>query len=105
MSRLADTGAQFSQRLSDVGPWFSQTRWGKTHFAQALKFRIEEARRMGVLLFSIVPRTIGLFLLGARVWRWNLLHGDRGVLAAIAIVGIALGAYATRIRASWAFIG
>jgi uncharacterized protein len=71
---------------------------------QALKFRIEEVRPMGVLLFSIVPRTLGLFLLGACVWRWNLLRGDRRVLAAIAIVGIALGAYGTIIAAGWASI-
>ena len=59
-------------------------------FVQALKFRIEEVRPMGILLFSIVPRTVGLFLLGACVWRWNLLRGDRRVLAAIAIVGLHL---------------
>ena len=59
---------------------------------------------MGVLLFSIVPRTLGLFLLGACVWRWNLLRGDRRVLAAIAIVGLALGIYATMIGAQWASI-
>ena len=57
---------------------------------------------MGVLLFSIVPRTLGLFLLGACVWRWNLLRGDRRVLAAIAIVGLAAGTYATMIGAAWA---
>jgi Predicted membrane protein len=59
---------------------------------------------MGVLLFSIVPRTIGLFLLGACVWRWNLLRGDRRVLTAIAIVGMVLGTFATMIRANWASI-
>ena len=73
-------------------------------FVQALKFRIAEVRPMGVLLVSIVPRTVGLFLLGACVWRWNLLRGDRRVLAAIAIVGITLGTYATMIRANWASI-
>lgn len=31
MTRLADAGAQSVQRLSEVGPWFSKTRWGKTH--------------------------------------------------------------------------
>ena len=59
---------------------------------------------MGLLLFSIVPRTLGLFLLGACVWRWNLLRGDRRVLAAIAIVGLALGIYATMIGADLASI-
>jgi uncharacterized protein len=73
-------------------------------FVQALKFRIEEVRPMGILLFSIVPRTVGLFLLGAGVWRWTLLRGDRRALSAIAIVGIALGTYATMIRANWASI-
>jgi uncharacterized protein len=73
-------------------------------FVQALKFRIEEVRPMGILLFSIVPRTVGLFLLGACVWRWNLLRGDRRALSAIAIAGIALGTYATMIRANWASI-
>ena len=73
-------------------------------FVQALKFRIDEVRPMGILLFSIVPRTVGLFLLGACVWRWNLLRGDRRTLSAIAIVGITLGTYATMIRANWASI-
>ena len=59
---------------------------------------------MGLLLLSIVPRTLGLFLLGACVWRWNLLRGDRRILAAIAIVGIASGAYATMIGTNWASI-
>ena len=71
-------------------------------FLDALKFRIEEVRPMGVLLFSIVPRTLALFLLGACVWRWNLLRGDRRVHAAIATVGLALGTYATGIGAGWA---
>jgi uncharacterized protein len=59
---------------------------------------------MCVLLFSIVPRTLGLFLLGACVWRWKLLRGDRRVLAGIAMMGIALGAYGTIIGADWASI-
>jgi len=71
-------------------------------FVHALVFRIEEVRPMGVLLFSIVPRTLALFLLGACVWRWNLLRGDRRVHAAIATVGLALGTYATGIGAGWA---
>ena len=44
MTRLADTGAQFSQRLSDVGPWFSKTRWGKTH-----------GRINGLIVLAILP--------------------------------------------------
>jgi uncharacterized protein len=78
--------------------------YGYGTFVQALTFRIEEVRPMGLLLLSIVPRTLGLFLLGACVWRWNLLRGDRRVLAAIAIAGITLGTYATMIRANWASI-
>ena len=78
--------------------------YGSGTFVQDLKFRLEEVRPMGVLLVSIVPRTIGLFLLGACVWRWNLLRGDRRVLAAIAIVGILTGTCATMIGANWASI-
>lgn len=59
---------------------------------------------MGVLILSIVPRTLALFLLGACVWRWNLLRGDRRILAAIAIAGIAIGTYATMIGTNWASI-
>jgi uncharacterized protein len=93
------TGADLRDHVEAAGQVY---RYGT--FVQALKFRVEEVRPMGVLLFSIVPRTIGLFLLGACVWRWNLLRGDRRVLAAIAIVGIVLGTCATMIRANWASI-
>jgi uncharacterized protein len=78
--------------------------YGSGTFAQALTFRIAEVRPMAALLLSIVPRTLGLFLLGACVWRWNLLRGDRRLLAAIAISGLALGVYATLIGAGWASI-
>jgi len=68
---------------------------------QVLSFRIQEVRPIGALLVSIVPRTLALFLLGACVWRWDLLRGDRRLLAAIAIVGIALGAYLTALTTNW----
>jgi uncharacterized protein len=93
------TGADLREHVEAAGHVY---RHGS--FVQVLKFRIEEVRPMGLLLVSIVPRTLGLFLLGACVWRWNLLRGERRVLAAIAIVGIALGTYATMIRADWASI-
>jgi hypothetical protein len=43
MTRIADVGQRFSQRLSDVGPWFSKTRFGKTN-----------GRINGVILISIL---------------------------------------------------
>ena len=93
------TGADLREHVEAAGLVY---RYGT--FGQALKFRLEEVRPMGVLLLSIVQRTLALFLLGACVWRWNLLRGDRRVLAEIAIVGLALGIYATMIGADWASI-
>jgi hypothetical protein len=47
MTRLADVGAQFSQRVADVGPWFSKTRWGKANG------RINGLIVLAILLFCL----------------------------------------------------
>ena len=91
------TGAELRDHIEDA-----RHIYGSGSFVQVLEFRIEEVRPMAVLLLSIVPRTLALFFLGACVWRWDLLRGDRRILAAIAVVGIAIGTYATMIGATWA---
>jgi hypothetical protein len=47
MTRFADVGAQFCQRLSDVGPWFSKTRCGTTNG------RINGLIVLAILLFCL----------------------------------------------------
>jgi uncharacterized protein len=61
-----------------------------------LSFRVREVRPIAALLLMIAPRTLGLFLLGACVWRWGILRTrPRRIIGAIAALGIPFGAYAT----------
>ena len=58
-----------------------------------LAFRLREIPLIAVLHAYIFPRTIGLFLLGALVWRTGMLRNPpRRLLFAIAAAGIVLGA-------------
>ncbi|QHO74404.1 permease [Bradyrhizobium sp. CCBAU 051011] len=65
-------------------------------FADALALRLRELPLILPLHVYIFPRTIGLFLLGAYVWRTGLLRTPRqGLMFSIAAVGIVLGATLT----------
>lgn len=61
--------------------------------AAVLAFRVREVSPISALLVWSVPRTLGLFLLGACAWRLRLFHtGTRpGLVRAIAVVGVGLG--------------
>jgi uncharacterized protein len=63
-------------------------------FWEVLQFRIREVPAILPLHVSIFPRTVGLFLLGAFVWRTGVLRRPAahfGLLGAIAIVGLLAG--------------
>ncbi|MEO6420615.1 MAG: DUF418 domain-containing protein, partial [Polyangiaceae bacterium] len=45
-------------------------------FFDVLRFRVDEVRPIAALLASIVPRTLGLFLLGTCAWRLRLFTRD-----------------------------
>lgn len=62
-------------------------------FFAVMRFRIDEVRPISVLLVSIVPRTLGLFLLGACAWRARLFTRDlRGALPVLlAITAVVVG--------------
>jgi uncharacterized protein len=51
--------------------------YGNGGFAEILAFRISEARAFLPLHASVFPRTLGLFLLGAWVWRTGFFARDR----------------------------
>jgi uncharacterized protein len=63
-------------------------------FLEALAFRIQELPGFFPLHVAIFPRTVGLFLLGAFIWRTGLLRGAptrHGFLFWIAAGGIICG--------------
>jgi uncharacterized protein len=86
--------------------WWPTPAWMTAHVAEArhvyatgdfwevLQFRILEVPSLLPLHVSIFPRTVGLFLLGAFVWRTGVLRRPAshfGLLGAIGVVGILAG--------------
>jgi uncharacterized protein len=67
--------------------------YGHGGFGDVLAFRIAEVRPISALLVWSAPRTLGLFLLGACVWRWRILLPPRSrtLFAALGAVGIVSG--------------
>ncbi len=64
-------------------------------FMQVLAFRIHELRPISALLLGSVPRTLGLFLLGACAFRSGLADRGRGrgVLVVVAALGLSAGLF------------
>jgi uncharacterized protein len=87
---------------------FPDTAWITYHVARArqayagsfmeiLAFRVDEVRYIAPLHVYVLPRTFGLFLLGALVWRTDFFRptGSRRHLAVAACVALAIGAWMT----------
>lgn len=78
--------------------------YGAGTFGEALAFRVREVGPMSALLVWSVPRTLGLFLLGACAWRIGIFRPGawRGLLILVASLGVPLGALATyAVSAGW----
>ncbi|MBK6698117.1 MAG: DUF418 domain-containing protein [Myxococcales bacterium] len=73
--------------------------YGAGDYASILRFRLETARPALAALSWSVPRTLGLFLLGASAWRYGLFKAPRvdARLPTFALVALLLGA-----GAAWA---
>lgn len=71
--------------------------YGDGSFMEILAFRIEEVRYIAPLHVYVLPRTLGLFLLGAWVWRTNFFRpaAPRKFLVAAACFMLALGGWMT----------
>jgi uncharacterized protein len=71
--------------------------YGGGSFLEILAFRIEEVRYIAPLHLYVLPRTLGLFLLGAWVWRTNFFRptAPRRFLVAAACLMLALGGWMT----------
>jgi len=71
--------------------------YGSGSFMEILAFRIDEVRTIAPLHVYVLPRTFGLFLLGAWVWRTGFFRSTapRGALAAAACIMLAFGAWMT----------
>ncbi len=71
--------------------------YGGGSFMEILAFRIDEVRTIAPLHVYALPRTFGLFLLGAWVWRTGFFRPttSRGFLVAAACVALAFGAWMT----------
>jgi len=71
--------------------------YGSGSFMEILAFRIEEVRYIAPLHVYVLPRTFGLFLLGAWVWRTNFFRpaAPRKFLLATACILLALGGWMT----------
>lgn len=66
--------------------------YGFGTFGEVLAFRIHEVRPIAALLLWSVPRTLGLFLLGACAWRSGIFRGERRLLVTLlAVFGIGFG--------------
>lgn len=66
--------------------------YGSGTFAEVVRFRFHEAPHVAALLFFIVPRTLGLFLLGACAWRVGISRvgaAKRPLVRTFAVLGIA----------------
>jgi uncharacterized protein len=66
--------------------------YGFGTFGEALAFRIREVRPVAALLLWTVPRTLGLFLLGACAWRAGVFRGERRTLLRVtSALGLVVG--------------
>jgi uncharacterized protein len=81
--------------------------YGTGSFMEVLAFRIREIPAVATLHFLIFPRTVGLFLLGALLWRTGLLRRiemHRLVLFAFGVTALVVGISLSLIdgeKASW----
>jgi uncharacterized protein len=98
------------------GAWISQhveearRAYGAGSFMEILTFRVDEVRYIAPLHIYALPRTFGLFLLGALAWRTGLFRGavSRKSLIIAACLALAMGAWMTIAAAKgeafgWAF--
>ena len=72
--------------------------YGAGGFTEILAFRIDEVRYIAPLHLYAMPRTFGLFLFGAWLWRTGFFHAVRQrrlLLAALACTLLATGAWMT----------
>ena len=71
--------------------------YGSGSFMEILAFRIEEVRYIAPLHVYVLPRTLGLFLLGAWVWRTNFFRptGPRKFLVPASCLLLVLGGWMT----------
>ncbi len=71
-------------------------------FLEILRFRSSEAVRLVLpLLWSVLPRTVGLMWWGVAAWRSGLLlqpEHHRGLLSTLLVVGIVLGGVTSRLH-------
>jgi len=81
--------------------------YGGGSFMEILAFRIEEVRYIAPLHIYVLPRTLGLFLLGAWAWRTNFFRptAPRKFLAPAACVMLALGGWMTLTTANGDALG
>jgi len=113
--RLLATISALSLALWLASPWlpppisFPDTAWiahhveqarqvyGGVSFMEILAFRIDEVRTIAPLHVYAMPRTFGLFLLGAWMWRTGFFRptASRGFLATAACVMLVFGAWMT----------
>jgi len=76
----------------------AQRAYGSGGFLDILAFRVDEVRAIAPLHVYALPRTFGLFLLGALAWRADVFRPasrDPGSLTAAAGLMIAVGAWMT----------
>jgi uncharacterized protein len=81
--------------------------YGAGSFMEILAFRVDEVRYIAPLHVYVLPRTFGLFLLGALVWRTGFFHRSvsRKRLVAAACFMLAIGAWMTVAAASGKALG
>jgi uncharacterized protein len=85
------------------GAWIShhvgeaRQAYGAGSFMEILAFRIDEVRYIAPLHIYALPRTFGLFLLGALVWRTGFFRATapRKLLVVAACLMLAIGAWLT----------
>jgi uncharacterized protein len=82
--------------------------YGGGSFMQILAFRIDEVRSIAPLHVYVLPRTLGLFLLGAWVWRTGFFRPSASrsyLLVAASGFMLAVGAWMTVAGAAGAALG
>ena len=85
-------GAWITRHLAEA-----RQAYGAGGFMEILAFRLDEVRYIAPLHVYVLPRTFGLFLLGALVWRTGIFRatGPRKFLVAAACLTLAIGAWLT----------
>jgi uncharacterized protein len=75
----------------------AQQAYGTGSFMETLAFRVAEVRDIAPLHVYVLPRTFGLFLLGALAWRTRLFRSSspRHFLVTAACFMLAVGAWMT----------